>query len=483
MSTTIKERTTGRQARPSLLPKSSDPTWDPAAEQAVLGGILLIPHLLGQVRKMLAPDDFFLPAHQVIFAALLSLEDEGSAIDQIILAARVAGDPEVEASAGKSYIWILPELAVPALHAPEHARIVKDLSRRRKAGNICLAVLENQLDPGEASVALGELETGGPAIALPTVDAITFCRETPEEPDWIWEGYLARGAITELDAKIKTGKSHLAADLIGSVLGGKEFLDRRTIRVPVLYLTEERSTSFRALLRRVGLEETPDLHLTFRHQAKGGWPEIGRAVIARAKSLGIGLVVVDTLSVWSGIEADKENDAGAAMEAMRPLEAMAAAGLAVLVLRHERKSGGEVGESARGSSAFGGAADILLSLQKDPAPGHENRRVLGAVGRLEGWAPKLVLEMTGGHYRSLGTSAQVEAERARAFLLEVLPPSEENALPEKEILGQAEQEMTRSTLRRVLGDLVSAGVVMRAKGAGSASSRAYGFFLAEGGDR
>jgi hypothetical protein len=158
---------------------------------------------------------------------------------------------------------------------------------------------------------------------------------------------------------------------------------------------------------------------------------------------------------------------------------MAAAGLAVLVLRHERKSGGEVGESARGSSAFGGAADILLSLKRDPAGGQENRRILEAVGRLEGWAPKLILEMTEGRYRSLGTSAQVEAEKARSFLLEVLPTRESDALPEKELLGRADGEISRSTLKRVLTDLVAHGSVSRAYGAGSARGSAFGFWKEE----
>ena len=218
----------------------------------------------------------------------------------------------------------------------------------------------------------------------------------------------------------------------------------------MLYLTEERATTFRAGLKRVGLDHMAGLYLTFRHEAHGSWPELGRQITAMAKTLGVGLVVIDTLSVWSGIEVDKENDAGAAMEAMRPVEDMAAAGLAILVLRHERKSGGEVGESARGSSAFGGAADILLSLKRDPAAGSENRRMLEAVGRLEGWAPKLVLEMTDGHYRSLGTSAQVEADKARQIIMTVLPATKDEALTEKQLLEQTEDEVSRSTLKRVL---------------------------------
>jgi len=480
MSRAAAQPITGRPARPSLLPEHPEPTWDLEAERATLGGALLITDVLEQLSGFLQPSDFFLASHQRIFAAMLALREEGAPVDPITVAGRLSADDEVISQGGSNYIWTLPQLAVPALHAPHHARIVKDLAQRRRAQEICLAVLDGRLNPGEAHRALAELDDVRCTDSLPVIDARTFCRKTPEEPDWIFEGYVARGAITELDAKIKTGKTHFATDLIRAVLSDEEFLGRKTTRTGVLYLTEERPTSFRRALRRVGLEEEADLYLTFRHDARGNWPEIGRAIIARAKALGVGLVVVDTLSVWSGIEPDMENDAGAAMEAMRPAEAMAAAGLGVLVLRHERKSGGEVGESARGSSAFGGAADILLSLRKDHTLGHENRRLLEAVGRLEGWAPKLVLEMSGGHYQSLGTSAQVEHEKARATLVELLPDDRDNAVSEKELLAQAPDKTSRSTLKRALVELVGEGVAHKEKGAGSASTKAYGFWKTGG---
>lgn len=479
MSAVAAESHTGRLARPSLLPECSEPTWDKAAEQATLGGALLMTEVLEQVSALLVPQDFFLISHQKIFAAILGLREKGVAIDPITVAHSVADDQDVIVQGGSNYIWTLPQLSAPALNAPHHARIVRALSRRRATHEVARKLLEDTIDAAGARAALANLGTEDLTDALPTVSAPDFCREVPEEPDWVMQGYLARGAITELDAKIKTGKTHFTCDLIRAVLAGEEFLDRPTTATTVLYLTEERRTSFRAVLARVGLDEAAGLEIAFRHGAKAAWSEMGRTVVARAQSLGAGLVIVDTLSDWAGLEADKENDAGAALEAMRPLQEMTAAGLAVLVLRHERKSGGEVGDSARGSSAFGGAADILLSLQKDPSLGHENRRVLGAVGRLEGWAPRLLIEMTDGRYRSLGTSAQVEAERAKEIIMAALPTDETEALTERQLLDLPEAEVSRSTLKRGLADLVVAGQVKKAKGAGSASTRAFGFWLAE----
>lgn len=476
MSTAAAKLASGRLPRPSLLPEHVDSDWDEAAEQSVLGGALLIPGVMDQVSDILEPTDFFLPCHQRIFAAALSLRTDGSPVDPITVADRVAADPDVESQRDRDYIWSLSGLSVPAVNAPHHARIVKAMAIRRRGKDVASALLEGTMDIPTAQTALLELGREEHSEGLPTISAIDFCREVPETPDWVVEGYLARGAITELDAKIKTGKTHFATDLIRALLAGEEFLGRRTVPTPVLYLTEERRATFRAALGRVDLEDAPGLHLLLRQECRTAWADMGRAVVVKAKTLGVGLVVVDTLSDWSDLQADMENDAGAALEAMRPLQEMAAAGLAVLVLRHERKSGGEVGQAARGSSAFGGATDIVLSLKKDPSLGHENRRLLEAVGRLEGWAPRLVLEMTEGRYRSLGTSTQVEADRARDIILDLLPTTEAQAVDENSLLDSTPEQLSRSTLKRALKELSAQGAVQKGKGAGTASSRAFGYW-------
>lgn len=66
--------------------------------------------------------------------------------------------------------------------------------------------------------------------------------------------------------------------------------------------------------------------------------------------------------------------------------------MAILLLAHERKGGGEIGESGRGSSAFAGAVDTILQLQREKGQGSPERRVLKAMSRLDGVPPYLVIE-------------------------------------------------------------------------------------------
>src|SRR5207302_5356744 len=102
------------------------------------------------------------------------------------------------------------------------------------------------------------------------------------------------------------------------------------------------------------------------HQAIGlAWPKVAAAAIEECQRRGARALVVDTLGQWAGIRGEGENSAGDALEAVRPLqEAASLHGIAVLIIRHARKGGGEVGDDGRGSSAFAGAVDIVVSLRR-----------------------------------------------------------------------------------------------------------------------
>jgi len=75
----------------------------------------------------------------------------------------------------------------------------------------------------------------------------------------------------------------------------------------------------------------------------------------------------------------------------------------VLMPLHEHKSGGEVGESGRGSSAFAGAPALVRSLRRGgghtrPALRHRHRR-----SRCAATPPALVVALTEAGYVSHGT--------------------------------------------------------------------------------
>jgi hypothetical protein len=301
-----------------------------------------------------------------------------------------------------------------------------------------------------------------------------------ERPDWIVEGIAARGSVTLLAAKIKVGKTHFLLNLVSGVLTGQKFLSRMTTKSPVLYLTEEGPSTFAAATRRVGIQAADNgLMVLPRHKTRGiSWESIGKLTIQTAQSVESGLVVVDTLGDWADLGGDSENDAGAARMALRPVRAMADAGLAVICVQHERKSGGDVADAARGSSAFGGSADVLLSLSRSPGQGHDRRRELRALGRYDGIDPLLIVELgEDNRYRLLGTERAVQSKDAQRAILDTLPDKAEDAIAMKTLVERT--RMSRTTLQNVLKKLEEEGVVQKELGAGEAEGNAHGYWLRE----
>jgi hypothetical protein len=185
-----------------------------------------------------------------------------------------------------------------------------------------------------------------------------------------------------------------------------------------LYVTEQQRQSFADALRRTGLAERGDeLRILFREDLRGmKWPDVIERVHDEAVAGNRDLVVIDTIGKLAGIVS--ENDAGEWSAAMTPVQDLAASGRAILLDRHDRKSGGEVGESGRGSSQASGDVDIILAIRRPEGNQPTSRRVIEALGRYSDDTPeKIVVELLGDGYRLLGSDEAVATSDARKVLL------------------------------------------------------------------
>ena len=106
---------------------------------------------------------------------------------------------------------------------------------------------------------------------------------------------------------------------------------------------------------------------------------------------------------------------------MRPLQLAAADGLAVVIVRHERKSDGEVVVAGRDSSAYAGAADIVLSIRRPEGKVRPTLRVIHALSRFSQVPDQMMIELTEQGYRSLGSVQEVAAQEAEAAILALAP--------------------------------------------------------------
>ena len=101
------------------------------AERAVLAGLILRPSAMGQIAPMLHPEDFYLPAHQTLYAAALGLHTDNRPVDLVTLAEHLRDQGSLEQAGGAAYIADLAQSHVSAANAEYYAKLVRDKSIQR----------------------------------------------------------------------------------------------------------------------------------------------------------------------------------------------------------------------------------------------------------------------------------------------------------------------------------------------------------------
>jgi len=239
--------------------------------------------------------------------------------------------------------------------------------------------------------------------------------------------------------------------MAAAVLDGSLFLGQQTSQTNVVYLTEQHLVSFRAAMERANLLGRSDFHvLNWTDTIGVKWKSIVQAAVTECKRQNAKLLIVDTLPQFAGLVGDKENNSGDALEAMRPLQEAAKLGIAIVIARHERKSGGSAADSGRGSSAFAGIADIILSIRRQGENQPRNIRLIQKESRFDG-PDELLVELTDEGYRALGAPGEVARQRAADDLLSAIPQSRKEAMTIEDLAASTGKK--RAYLQRFLDHL------------------------------
>ncbi len=156
------------RASQSLLKRV--PPHNVEAEQAVLGGIILRPDLMHAVVDILREDDFYLPAHKIIFGAYLSLYRSSRPIDLVTIAAFLNDNKQMEDIGGAVYLGELSGVVVSGANAEHYATIVRDKALQRGLIDACSNIIGNCYNvSGEVSALLDESEQSVFAISERTM--------------------------------------------------------------------------------------------------------------------------------------------------------------------------------------------------------------------------------------------------------------------------------------------------------------------------
>src|SRR4051794_12626353 len=162
--------TTEERAAAAVLPgvrvpaqRSADadrtPPHDVAAEQCVIGGMLLSKDAIADVIEILRTADFSRPAHAAIFDAILDLYGRGEPADAVMVAAALHDAGALGRIGGAPYLHTCLEAVPTAANAGFYARIVAER-----------AVLRRLIEAGTRIVQLGYGAAGGARDVVDVVD-------------------------------------------------------------------------------------------------------------------------------------------------------------------------------------------------------------------------------------------------------------------------------------------------------------------------
>jgi replicative DNA helicase len=246
------------------------------AERAVLGGLLLDPSLLPSIGDLTA-NDFHLPAHASIFAAIREALDEHGKADQLVVMETLRARGDLSRVGGAPYLHTCTTAIPTVANTGYYARFVKQAATRRQISDLALRLRQASLaaDFDDALDHAIQLSFTLSAIADTTGEAEDFLHDLHELGEfadaardlprrWVIPGLLAPMERVIVVASEGAGKSTWARS-VAVMLGQGIHPLNPLIRIPpkrTLIVDLENPTD---LLR---MESRP---LVDAARASGGW--------------------------------------------------------------------------------------------------------------------------------------------------------------------------------------------------------------------
>ncbi|HEV7193082.1 MAG TPA: replicative DNA helicase [Jatrophihabitantaceae bacterium] len=102
------------------------------AEQSVLGAMMLSKDAIADVVELVRPGDFYRPAHQLIYDAVLDLYGRGEPADAVTVSAELTRSGQLVRAGGAPYLHTLISLVPTAANAGYYAQIVAERATLRR---------------------------------------------------------------------------------------------------------------------------------------------------------------------------------------------------------------------------------------------------------------------------------------------------------------------------------------------------------------
>jgi archaellum biogenesis ATPase FlaH len=298
--------------------------------------------------------------------------------------------------------------------------------------------IERIIDPENRAVLKAMVDgfAGGdarPWICLATVE--------PESVDWLWDGRIPLGKVTILEGDPDEGKSCVALDIAARVTTGMSMPNTIAINTEAMapagcvYVTGEDGLGDTVRPRLDAAGGDPARVMVFDFDTLPELSAEGLEVMQAAiTDCSAKLLVLDPLNAFLPDAVDSHVDKSV-RRALRPLAALAdRTGIAVLVIRHLKKSGG-TNAKYRGGGSIGIIAAARSAMLAAPDPADPTRKVLAMVKHnLSAPVPSLAYELVGTTVGEISTVRVTwrgpTTYTAADLLAEPAPPEEQSKLDE-----------------------------------------------------
>ncbi len=166
------------------------PPHDLAAEQCVLGGMLMSKDAISDVMEVISPPDHYRPAHQLVHEAILELYGRGEPADPVTVSDLLAKRGELARIGGAAYLHTLLASVPTAANAGYYARIVRER-----------AILRRLVEAGTRIVQLGYTGDGDADELVDRAEAEIYgVTERRVSEDFLPLSEIMPGALDEIEA-------------------------------------------------------------------------------------------------------------------------------------------------------------------------------------------------------------------------------------------------------------------------------------------
>ncbi|HSR85098.1 MAG TPA: replicative DNA helicase [Streptosporangiaceae bacterium] len=166
------------------------PPHDLAAEQCVLGGMMLSKDAISDVLDVIKPHDYYRPAHQIVHDVILDLYGRGEPADAVTVAAELTRNGDIARVGGAPYMHTLIASVPTAANAGYYARIVRER-----------AILRRLIEVGTRIVQLGYAGDGDADELVDRAEAEIYgVTDRRVSEDYLPLAEIMPGALDEIEA-------------------------------------------------------------------------------------------------------------------------------------------------------------------------------------------------------------------------------------------------------------------------------------------